>query len=248
MKLYIGTSGWSYPGWRNRFYPPEIKPPDWLEFYARHFDTVEINMTFYRSPNPETLHNWAARTPADFIFTLKASRQITHLKKLQKVEHDLEHFAFLARQLRGKTGCLLYQLPPSLSKDMPLLESFVKTLPVGFRQVIEFRHPSWYDPEVYEVMSRSGIIFCVVSSARVPPEVVVTAKTAYFRFHGLTGGYRYRYSEQELKNWAEAVGRCGAEEAFIYFNNDYQAHAVFNALKLKELLTGPSTKQEIPSD
>ncbi|MDI6845409.1 MAG: DUF72 domain-containing protein [Candidatus Saccharicenans sp.] len=236
MKLYIGTSGWSYPGWRNRFYPPELKPSGWLEFYAGHFNTVEINMTFYRSPKPETLHGWAARTPAEFIFTLKASRQITHLKKLQKVEHDLEHLAFLARQLRGKTGCLLYQLPPSLGKDIALLDSFIRNLPPGFRHVIEFRHPGWYAPEVHELMSRSGVIFCVVSSSRVPPDAVVTARTAYFRFHGLTGGYRYRYSDEELKKWAEIIRKCGAEEVFVYFNNDYQAHAVFNAQKLRQLL------------
>jgi len=238
MKIHIGTSGWSYPGWRGRFYPPEIKPPDWLEYYAARFDTVEINMTFYRSPKPEILQGWAERTPPDFLFTLKANRQITHLKKLRGVEHDLEHLAFLARQLRGKAGCLLYQLPPSLGKDLELLGSFLKMLPPGFRQVIEFRHPSWYDPAVYEVMSAAGAIFCVVSSSRVPPDVVVTAPVAYFRFHGLTGGYRYRYSDEELKKWAEAVSHCGASEAFVYFNNDYQAHAVSNALKLRELLSG----------
>ncbi|MCX8159454.1 MAG: DUF72 domain-containing protein [Candidatus Saccharicenans sp.] len=238
MNIHVGTSGWSYPGWRGRFYPPEIKSADWLEYYARNFDTVEINMTFYRSPRPETLQGWAARTPANFLFTLKANRQITHIKKLRKVEHDLEHLAFLARQLRGKVGCLLYQLPPSLVKDLELLESFLKSLPPGFRQVIEFRHPSWYDPAVYELMSRAGAIFCVVSSARVPPEVVVTAPVAYFRFHGLTGGYRYRYSDEELRKWAESIRHGGGSEVFVYFNNDYQAHAVFNALKLRELLAG----------
>lgn len=237
MKIHVGTSGWSYPGWRSRFYPPEIKPSDWLEHYASHFDTVEINMTFYRSPRPETLQGWAARTPPDFLFTLKANRQITHLKKLRKVEHDLQHLAYLARQLRGKAGCLLYQLPPSLTRDLELLESFLNILPAGFRQVIEFRHPSWYDPDVFELLSRSGTTFCVVSSSRVPPEVVVTAPVAYFRFHGLTGGYRYRYTDEELKKWAESVRNCGASEVFVYFNNDYQAHAVYNALKLKELLS-----------
>lgn len=238
MKLHIGTSGWSYPGWRQRFYPPEIKPDSWLEFYASHFNTVEINMTFYRSPRTETLHNWATRTPENFVFTMKASRQITHLKKLRKVEHDLEHLAYLARQLEPKMGCLLYQLPPSLTRDKELLTSFLKVLPPGFKQVIEFRHPSWYHPEIYELMSKFGTIFCVVSSARVPPEVVVTSGTAYFRFHGLTGGYRYCYSDDELKKWAEVIHHAAVEESFIYFNNDYQAYAVFNARKMLELLTG----------
>ncbi|MGB9892811.1 MAG: DUF72 domain-containing protein [Candidatus Saccharicenans sp.] len=237
MKVYIGTSGWSYPGWRVRFYPAELKSQDWLQFYAQHFDTVEINMTFYRSPKPETLRNWANKTPENFLFTLKANRQITHLKKLRKVEHDLEHLAFLARQLGRKAGCLLYQLPPSLTKDLELLENFLKILPAGFHQVIEFRHPSWYAPEVYQLLSNYQAIFCVVSSGRVPAEVVVTSEVAYFRFHGLTGGYRYRYSDEELKKWAEAISRTAAKEVYIYFNNDYQAHAVFNALKLKELLS-----------
>ena len=237
METYVGTSGWSYQGWRERFYPPEIKPSEWLEYYAQHFKTVEINMTFYRSPKPAILHNWVARTPEDFIFTLKASRQITHIKKLYKVEHDLEHLAFLAKQLRNKAGCLLYQLPPSLTKNLELLESFLKSLPEGFRHVLEFRHPSWYAPEVYNLMSNHGVVFCVVSSSRVPPEAVVTSETAYFRFHGLTGGFRYRYSDDELKKWAKVISQSTARECFVYFNNDYQAHAVFNALKLRELLT-----------
>jgi len=234
---YLGTSGWSYPGWRGRFYPEELKPASWLEFYASHFNTVEINMTFYRSPSPSVLQSWASRTPDNFRFTLKASRQITHLKKLQKVEHDLEHQAFLARQLKNKLGCILYQLPPSLTRDLDLLESFLKALPRGLRQVIEFRHPSWYAPEVYHLLSNYGAIFCVVSSGRVPAEVVETSEVAYFRFHGLTGGYRYRYSDEELRKWAEIIRRTTAREIYIYFNNDYQAHAVFNAQRLSELLS-----------
>lgn len=244
MKIYIGTSGWSYPGWRTRFYPPELKSQNWLEFYSRYFDTVEINMTFYRSPRPETLRSWAKKTPNNFKFSLKASRQITHIKKLHKVEHDLEHFAFLARQLGKKCGCLLYQLPPSLTKNLDLLESFLKVLPAGFNHVVEFRHPSWYTPEVYHLMSNQKAIFCVVSSTRVPSEVVVTSEMAYFRFHGITGGYRYRYSDEELKKWAETISRTKAKEVYIYFNNDYQAHAVFNAQTLKKFLGAVSSEQE----
>ncbi|MGC8747178.1 MAG: DUF72 domain-containing protein, partial [Candidatus Saccharicenans sp.] len=141
MKIYVGTSGWSYPDWKTRFYPPELKSSEWLEFYSRHLETVEINMTFYRSPRPETLRSWAKNTPESFKFSLKANRQITHLKKLIKVEHDLEHFAFLAKQIGPKIGGLLYQLPPSITKNLDLLEAFLKSLPTGFNQVIEFRHP-----------------------------------------------------------------------------------------------------------
>jgi len=193
-------------------------------------------MTFYRSPKPETLKTWARKTQDNFKFSLKASRQITHLKKLKKVEHDLEHLAFLSRQLGEKIGCLLYQLPPSLTRDLSLLESFLKSLPPGFKHVIEFRHPSWYSPEVYHLMSTYKAIFCVVSSTRVPSDVVITSEVGYFRFHGITGGYRYRYSDNELKRWVEAISRSVVQECFIYFNNDYQANAVFNALTLNKLL------------
>ncbi|MBC7363951.1 MAG: DUF72 domain-containing protein [Candidatus Aminicenantes bacterium] len=236
MKILIGTSGWSYPGWRRLFYPPELKPADWLEYYAGHFSTVEINMTFYRSPKPEILKGWVARVPEDFQFTLKASRQITHLKKLKNVEHDLEHLAFLARQLKNKSGCLLYQLPPSLTLDLELLQAFLSSLPLGFKHVVEFRHPSWYENKVYDLLAKHGVSFCVVSSARVPAEVVVTSNRAYFRFHGLTGGYRYRYTDEELLDWSEKIKNLKAEECYVYFNNDYRAHAVFNALSLKKLL------------
>lgn len=242
--FHIGTSGWSYGGWRGRFYPPELKSQEWLEFYAQNFDTVEINMTFYRSPKPETLKSWAKRTPENFKFSLKASRQITHIKKLHKVEHDVEHLAFLARQLGKKIGCLLYQLPPSLTKNLELLESFLKVLPGGFNHVIEFRHPSWYDPEVYYLLSRHKAIFCVVSSSRVPSDLIITSEVAYFRFHGLTGGYRYRYLDEELKKWAEGISQIKAQQAYIYFNNDYQAHAVFNARTLKKFLGLESPEED----
>ncbi|MDD8020020.1 MAG: DUF72 domain-containing protein [Acidobacteriota bacterium] len=237
MKFWIGTSGWSYSDWAGNFYPPGLKSAGWLEFYSRQFNTVELNMTFYRSPRPEIIHNWVEKTPDDFRFSLKASRQITHLKKLRKVEHDLEHLAFLAKQFRGKIGCLLYQLPPSLTKDIELLTSFLQILPAGFHQVIEFRHQSWYSADVYDLLSRYQVTLCLVSSGRLQSEIVVTSNLAYFRFHGLTGGYRYRYSDDELKKWSEVIARLPVEEACIYFNNDYRAQAVFNAMKLRELLS-----------
>jgi uncharacterized protein YecE (DUF72 family) len=241
MKLWIGTSGWSYSDWAGNFYPAGLKSTDWLEYYSRQFKTVEINMTFYRSPRVEMIHNWVEKTPDDFRFSLKAGRQITHLKKLQKVEHDLEHLAFLTKQLKGKAGCLLYQLPPSLAKDLELLTSFLEALPSGFCQVIEFRHESWFSPEVYDLLSRYQVTLCLASSGRLKPEIVVTSNLAYFRFHGLTGGYRYRYSDEELGKWAEIISSLKVEEVYIYFNNDYRAQAVFNALKLRELLSaGPS--------
>ena len=236
MIHHLGTSGWSYPGWRKIFYPEGLATKDWLAFYAEHFSTIEINMTFYRYPKPEMFKVWLDKTPLDFSFTLKANRQITHLKRLKNVHHEVNFFYILAHSLREKLGCILFQLPPSITMDLPLLEDFLGALSPEYRNVIEFRDESWYSEKVYEALRSHKVIFCAVSSAKVPHTVIETAETAYFRFHGLTGGYRYNYTDEELKEWASVIKTSGAKEAYIYFNNDYQAYAVANCLKLKELL------------
>ena len=240
--LHLGTSGWSYPGWRGRFYPPGLPSRAWLPFYAERFDTVEINMTFYRLPKPDDLRRWADLVPPGFLFTLKANRQITHTKRLRNVGHDVGYFGLLARNLGDKLGCILYQLPPGVDRDEALLREFLAVLSPEFRNVVEFRDPSWYDEEVYGLLREHHATFCIVSSAKVPPDPVVTTETAYFRFHGLTGGYRHNYSEEELGHWAGAARATGAAETFAYFNNDYQAYAVENARRLGELLGRPARR------
>ena len=239
QRLHLGTSGWSYPGWRGRFYPPGLPARAWLPFYAENFNTVEINMTFYRLPKPDDLRRWADLVPPGFLFTLKANRQITHTKKLRDVGHEVGFFSHLARSLDAKLGCILYQLPPGITRDDALLRGFLAVLSPEFRNVIEFRDPSWYARDVYDVLRESRVIFCTVSSTKVPPDAVLTTETAYFRFHGLTGGYRHDYSEEELRAWAGIVRSTGAAATFAYFNNDYQAHAVENARRLRELLGRP---------
>jgi uncharacterized protein YecE (DUF72 family) len=236
MTIHLGTSGWSYPGWSALFYPEDLSSKDWLDFYSRHFDTVEINMTFYRFPKPETLRGWLDKTPPHFVFTLKANRQITHLKKIRDVYHEVRYFYILANSLKEKLGCILFQLPPSIRFDLPLLEDFLATLSPEYKNVIEFRHESWYQENVYELFRSHKVTFCAVSSAKVPRTVVETADTAYFRFHGLTGEHRHNYADDELKEWAEAIKTVQAKECFIYFNNDYQAYAVENAKALENML------------
>jgi len=236
MILHIGTSGWSYPGWRGLFYPEEMPSKDWFDFYARTFSTVEINMTFYRLPRPETLIGWREKAPSKFAFTLKANRRITHLKRLKNVQAELRYFYILADSLKEKLGCILYQLPPAIHLDLPLLEDFAESLSPDYKNVIEFRHESWFDEKTYETLRERGVIFCNVSSSKVPHTAVRTAETAYFRFHGLTGGYTYRYSDAELEEWAEKIRRTGAAEVYVYFNNDYEARAVENAKALAGLL------------
>jgi uncharacterized protein YecE (DUF72 family) len=236
MIYHLGTSGWSYSGWKGRFYPDEISQKEWLPFYAEHFSTVEINMTFYRFPKPEILRGWLDKTPSHFLFTLKANRQITHRKKIKGVKNDVRYFYILADNLQDRLGCILFQLPPSLTNDMNLLEDFLSSLSPKYRNVIEFRHESWYTDEVYALLKSYKVTFCIVSSTKVPKTTIETAETAYFRFHGLTDGYRYSYSDEELKEWAKTIKETKAKECFIYFNNDYNAHAVSNCAKLEEFL------------
>ncbi len=236
MHFHIGTSGWSYPGWVSLFYPEDLSSKDWLVFYSQHFSTVEINMTFYRFPKPDTLKNWLERTPPNFTFTLKANRQITHLKKIRNVHHEVRYFYILANSLKEKLGCILFQLPPSIRFDLDLLGSFLETLSSDYKNVIEFRHESWYREDVYELLRSHKVIFCAVSSAKVPGTVVQTTDTAYLRFHGLTGEHRHNYSDSELEEWASTVKSIQAQECYIYFNNDYKAFAVANAKTMEALL------------
>ncbi|MDH5466436.1 MAG: DUF72 domain-containing protein [Candidatus Aminicenantes bacterium] len=236
MIYFLGTSGWSYPDWRGRFYPEDLSQRKWLPFYAEHFKTVEINMTFYRFPKPETLKGWLDKTPSNFTFTLKANRQITHYKKLQDVKGDLRYFYLLADSLQERLGCILFQLPPSLTKNMDLLQDFLSHLSPNHKNVIEFRHESWFSEEVYSLLRSHKVTFCVISSPELPDHIAETAEISYFRFHGRIGWYKYNYADEELKEWAEAIKKTKSKECFIYFNNDYNAYAVANCKKLGEFL------------
>jgi uncharacterized protein YecE (DUF72 family) len=236
MIYHLGTSGWSYSDWRGRFYPEEVGQKEWLPYYAQHFNTVEINMTFYRFPKPETLRGWLDKTPPGFSFTLKANRQITHLKKIKGVKSQVRYFYILADSLRERLGCILFQLPPSLTFDLELLKDFLLTLSPQYKNVIEFRHESWYRDEVYELLRTHNITICVVSAPELPDYIVETSEISYYRFHGRIGWYKYNYSDEELKDWAEEIKKTRAKECYIYFNNDYQAYAVWNCKRLEEFL------------
>ena len=236
MVYQLGTSGWSYSEWKGRFYPEGLSQKKWLPFYAEHFSTVEINMTFYRLPKPDTLMGWLDKTPSDFMFTLKANRQITHYKKLKDVKSDLRYFYILADSLQDRLGCILFQLPPSLTLDLDLLKSFLSILSSSHKNVIEFRHESWFTERIYDLLREHKVTFCVVSSPKLPDTIIETAETSYFRFHGRIGWYKYNYSDDELKEWAEAIRKTEVQECFIYFNNDYHAYAVRNCQKLGEFL------------
>jgi len=237
---FLGCSGWYYGDWEGLFYPEGMPKSKWLEFYATKFNTVEVNATFYRFPFPNMVKGWYDRTPKDFIFTLKGNRQITHVKKLNDVKDLVNSFYRTADLLKEKLGCILWQLPPSLKLNLERLEGFCSDLDKDYRNVIEFRHSSWYCDEVYKLLKRNKLGFCVVSAPKLPEEAKVTSGFAYIRFHGKEGWYNYNYSHEELKRWADKIKLLKAKDIYCYFNNDYNAYAVSNCEVLKRLSATPS--------
>lgn len=235
----IGTSGWHYKHWRGLFYPPELKPTDWFDFYANHFDTVEINNTFYRLPLNSTFESWCEKSPRDFLFAVKASRFITHMKKLKEPEASSLKFFDGAERLGEKLGPILFQLPPRWRLDVERLSNFLAAMPQGHRYVIEIRDESWMVKEVYDTLSRHNTAFCIHDLARMQTPLEITADFTYIRFHG-PGAAKYAgsYSNEQLYDWAARIKdwRKKLTAVYVYFNNDIGGHAIWNALKLKELV------------
>jgi uncharacterized protein YecE (DUF72 family) len=239
-QVFLGCSGFHYFHWLGRFYPPDLHPGKWLEYYVRFFDSVEMNVTFYRFPSERMLKSWYKRTPKQFVFALKGNRLITHEKKLVGVDALIGRFYGLANLLGEKLGPILWQFPPSMRKDTKLLSSFLGLLRTsygGYENVIEFRHLSWYSEEVYDLLREFGVGYCIVSCPDLPTHVVATADHAYIRFHGLEHWYRYDYSREELEEWARIIEELNAKKVYAYFNNDYNAWAPKNCLSLKEILS-----------
>lgn len=242
--VFIGTSGYSYLHWSNGFfYPKNLSQRKWLEYYAQHFDTVELNVTFYRLLKKSIFEGWHKRIPSNFTFAVKGSRFITHIKKLKDCEDSLNLFFESASGLREKLGIVLWQLPPSLHVDAEKLKGFCELLKQNemaktTRHAFEFRHTSWFCDEIYEVLRNYNFSLCIAHSNRWPYEEVVTANYVYLRFHGGEILYGSNYSDEELKNWASKAKKWLREgrDIYVYFNNDVCGYAVFNALKLKELI------------
>ena len=234
--IHIGTSGWSYKHWRGTFYPENIKVKDHFRYYREHFNTVEINNTFYRLPKKETFMQWKTQVAEDFVFIIKASRYITHMKKLHDPEESTSLFLDHARLLGKKLGAILFQLPPSLKADVGLLEKFIAQLPEVHRYVFEFRHPSWYDDAVYDLLNKYNCAFCIYELDGHQSPVVATADFVYVRLHGPGRKYQGSYSDAALQSWAALCkGWAKSKDVFVYFDNDEKGYAAFNALKLKEL-------------
>ncbi len=239
-QIRIGTSGWHYRHWVGNFYPEKHKPAHMLAWYIQHFDTVELNNSFYRLPNVSALEAWRDSTPPDFCFALKGSRFITHNKKLKDPENALDNLLPRAEVLGKKLGPILFQLPPSWKKNLDRLEEFLTALPRRHRYAFEFREPSWLVADLYALLRRFNAAFCIYELAGYHSPIEVTADWVYVRLHG-PGEKKYQgsYPEATLREWATKIRYWSHTcDVFVYFDNDQAGYAAANALTLKSLVTG----------
>jgi len=235
--LHIGTSGFYYEHWIGKCYPETISKRELLPYYAQSLKTVEINSTFYHFPRQSTIAHWLEITPEDFLFTLKANRSITHIKKLSDAGHEVRAFLHTIKPLKRKLGSILFQLPPQLKIDIALLDRFLSILPPGYRYVLEFRHASWMESVVFDLMRLHSVGFCINDFGRRWTPSLATASFAYFRMHGPLGRYNGIYSREELETLCGKMKGHSSEgrEVFCYFNNDTEGFAWQNARELIEI-------------
>ena len=215
MNFYVGTSGYAYGQWKGSFYPPDLPTKRMLNYYGEHFRTVEINNTFYRMPTAALLRNWAAEVPADFRFVLKASQRITHQHRLADADEEVGYLLDVVATLQQKMGALLFQLPPNLKKDVPRLDAFLALLPPPRRAAFEFRHPSWFDDEVFALLHAHQAALCI-ADAEGDLEVpwVATAAWGYLRLR------RPDYDDAALQAWVKQVQEQDWQEVFVFFKHE----------------------------
>jgi uncharacterized protein YecE (DUF72 family) len=244
-QLYIGTSGWIYSDWQGIFYPEDLPSKDKLKYFSQYFKTAEINYSFYHLPRPTTYQNWYWQTPEDFLFAVKVSRFITHIKRLKGVEEAWEAFFKNALYLKEKLGPILFQLPPSfkatkeniksLNQFLILLKAYRSRTSQNLRFAWEFRDISWCHKKVYNLLRKYNVAWVIADSPRYPKVEVVTANFVYLRMHGSKVLFASKYTKKELKVLSQKIKKWlkGSNDVFVYFNNDFHGYAIVNA---KELL------------
>ncbi|MCF3108314.1 DUF72 domain-containing protein [Niabella sp. CC-SYL272] len=237
-KIYIGTSGWHYKHWKQVFYPDTVREPDQLAYYQSHFKTVEINNSFYHLPSPETFKAWRSAVAGDFVFSVKASRFFTHMKKLHVTKGDLQPFFKHVRQLKEKLGPVLFQLPPLWKVNPERLELLLQKLPRKYRYTFEFRNATWYDEQIYALLKKYHCAFCIYHLDKHLSPLMVTADFVYVRLHGPAGKYQGRYRTPVLKTWMKRCKEWQADgkDVYVYFDNDQEGYAVANARTLSGML------------
>lgn len=230
MRLYAGTSGYSYKEWKGHFYPEKIPNDQMLAFYATKLPSVEINNTFYRMPRASMLATWAERVPADFRFVLKVSQRITHFKRLKNAEEETRYLLDTVETLEDRLGVLLFQLPPNMKKDLERLDDFLQTLPEGTRAAFEFRHATWFDDEVYQALRRRGCPLCLADTDdALDVPLVSTADWGYLRLR------RPGYSDDDMRRWIGWIGEQGWQEAYVFFKHEDEAAGPKMAMRFLEM-------------
>jgi uncharacterized protein YecE (DUF72 family) len=237
MHHHVGTSGYSYPKWKGSFYPAKFPNKDMLGYYASRFSAVEINNTFYTPPTPALLEGWAAQVPADFRFVLKAPQEITHIKRLKEVGSSVVAFLETAAVLKKRLGPILFQLPPNFKKDVERLGGLLALLPKGCKAAVEFRHPSWFDDEVYGLLRKRKAALCDAEADDLETPCVATADWGYLRLR------KTEYDDKALKAWAKWVRSQAWAECFTFFKHEDAGTGPRYAAKLLELLAPVATKR-----
>jgi uncharacterized protein YecE (DUF72 family) len=239
-KIYIGTSGWHYKHWKGTFYPGDIKEAEQFAFYKKHFSTVEINNSFYRLPNGKTFKAWKEAAPGGFIFSVKASRYITHMKKLKADKVSLNKFFTRTGKLENKLGPILFQLPPHWKINAERLQDFLQRIPKGYRYTFEFRNESWHEEKIFDILKKHNCAFCIYELAKHLTPLQVTADFIYIRLHGPGDKYQGSYTTAQLKKWAQQCRKwqLSGKDVYVYFDNDQKGYAAFNAKKLKQIAGG----------
>lgn len=232
-KYHVGCSGWYYWHWQDGFYPRDIPRSAWFAHYAKHFRTVELNAPFYSWPTVATVQTWLKQAGRrKFIYTIKVSELITHVKRFAGTKTLVRDFGHIADLLGPRMGCFLFQLPPSFHYTRARLDRIISQLDPARRNVVEFRHKSWWNDRVFTAFQAAGIIFCSCSGPRLPDELVKTADDVYIRFHGKKQWYRHDYGSEELAEWTRRIKTSEASQVWAYFNNDRDCHAIRNAKTL----------------
>lgn len=240
-RIHVGTSGWTYDDWRGPFYPEDVPKKDWLRHYSRRFCTTEVNGSFYRTPSLETVRGWREQTPTGFLFAWKASKYITHWKRLsEKSDTSIALMVTRLKVLGPKVGPVLFQLPARFTANRERLASFLKMLPRRYRYAFEFRDASWYADEIFELLERHDVSLCLSDHYDAPAPWVVTAKHVYVRGHGPGGRYKDNYSDATLRNWARTMRKWKRQrrDVFVYFDNDQKSAAPADAQRLIRMMEG----------
>lgn len=239
-RIYVATSGFYYDHWKGPFYPEDLPKSKFLQFYIERFNSVELNNPFYRLPNEAAVRHWHDIAPEGFIYAVKASRVITHIKRLKDAKPSLELLFERIAPLKEKLGPILFQLPPNWKVNTERLEEFLKALPKGGRHAFEFRDTSWFEPEVYELLRKHNAAFCIYDFNFVQSPKEITADFIYLRLHGPAGPYSGSYSDEALRGWAADFRRWikKVKNIYCYFDNDQAGFAALNALTLKKMIEG----------